>query len=114
MHYLNSISLSEEEQAQFDEYLSFVSFQKGNCIMSEGDPGDGCYFIDEGRVRLELSSAPARSDIVIGFLDAGSSLGEFSLIDEQPRSANAFEMGVNFAPKPSTRSVLKTLCWAED
>ena len=59
---------------------------------------DGCYIIDEGTIRLELQNPETDSDGVIGFLEAGMFLGEFSLIDGRPRSAS-----VNYA-QPEAKS----------
>jgi acetaldehyde dehydrogenase/alcohol dehydrogenase len=83
-------ALQDEELIIFERYVTPVHFPKTSCIMREGDPGDGCYIIDEGAIRLELQNPETDSDGVIGFLEAGMFLGEFSLIDGRPRSASAY------------------------
>ena len=88
MSFLNV--LQGEKLAIFESYLSPKQFTLNSCILRVGDPGDGCYIIDKGTVRLELQSAETDTDIVIGFLEQGSFLGEFSLLDSKPRSASAF------------------------
>lgn len=88
MSFLNA--LRDEELAIFERYVNPVRFPQNSCIMREGDPGDGCYIIDEGTIRLELQNPETDSDGVIGFLEAGTFLGEFSLIDGLPRSASAY------------------------
>ena len=88
MSFLNA--LRDEELAIFERYVNPVRFPQNSCIMREGDPGDGCYIIDEGTIRLELQNPETDSDGVIGFLEAGTFLGEFSLIDGRPRSASAY------------------------
>ena len=82
--------LQNEEISILGKYLLPVSFQRDNCILREGDPGDGCYIIDEGTVRLELKNVETDTDSVLGFLEAGAFLGEFSLLDGKPRSASAY------------------------
>ena len=83
-------SLSTEEREILDGYLESVIFAEGDCILKEGETGDCCYLIDEGRVRLELLNVHTDSDTVLGFLDPGAILGEFSVIDQEVRSASAF------------------------
>jgi acetaldehyde dehydrogenase/alcohol dehydrogenase len=82
--------LQGEELATFDKHISHVQFPRGSCILREGEPGDGCYIIDEGIVRLELKNVETDTDSVIGFLEPGTFLGEFSLLDGKPRSASAY------------------------
>jgi len=83
-------ALQGEELAVFEKYLLPTQFPHGACIMNEGDPGDGCYIIDEGTVRLELKHVETDTDSVLGFLESGMFLGEFSLLDGKPRSASAY------------------------
>ena len=67
-----------------------MQFPRNSCIIEEGEPGDGCYIIDEGTIRLELKNVETDTDNVIGFLEAGMFLGEFSLLDGRPCSASAY------------------------
>ena len=83
-------SLTPAEVATVESYFHPVSFPKEACIMEIGEPGNGCYLIDSGEIRLELTSTETDSDSVLGYLKLGDFLGEFSLCDGQPRSASAF------------------------
>ncbi|MBM4461791.1 MAG: aldehyde dehydrogenase family protein [Chloroflexi bacterium] len=83
-------ALQGEELTILEQYLSPVHFPRNSCIMREGDPGDGCYIIDAGTIRLELQNVETDTDSVLGYLEAGSFLGEFSLLDGRPRSATAY------------------------
>jgi acyl-CoA reductase-like NAD-dependent aldehyde dehydrogenase len=83
-------SLDPADQALLQTYFQPVSFPKDACILQAGEPGNGCYLIDAGEVRLELVSPETDSDSVLGYVRAGDFLGEFSLCDSQPRSASAF------------------------
>ncbi len=82
--------LFPEKRALVENSMETVSFPAGTCIMRQGSVGDGCYLIDEGTVRLEINIDEVDSDGVLGFLEAGMWLGEFSLVDSEPRSANAY------------------------
>ncbi|MFC2043894.1 aldehyde dehydrogenase family protein [Chloroflexota bacterium] len=83
-------ALQSEEINILEKRLLPVQFAPNSCILLEGDPGDGCYLIDEGTIRLELKNAETDTDSVIGFLESGAFLGEFSLLDGKPRSASAY------------------------
>ncbi|MFC2004248.1 aldehyde dehydrogenase family protein [Chloroflexota bacterium] len=82
--------LQGEEITILESCLSPVQFALNDCILREDDPGDGCYIIDDGMVRLELKNVEADTDSVMGFLESGAFLGEFSLLDGKPRSASAY------------------------
>lgn len=75
---------------QLAAFLQPVSFPKGSRIMREGDPGDGGYVIDAGEVRVEARATSGALEHELCYLGAGELLGEFSLLDGEPRSASAF------------------------
>jgi hypothetical protein len=53
--------LQESEVAVLNSYFHLVKFPKGACILREGDPGEGCYFIDEGEaLRMRLTPIQMR------------------------------------------------------
>ncbi len=54
--------LSSDEQKILQQYLEPVRFAAGTHLFEEGSPGDGCYIIDEGEVRLEVQRAEVDSD----------------------------------------------------
>jgi acyl-CoA reductase-like NAD-dependent aldehyde dehydrogenase len=83
-------SLDPSDRSTLEQFFQPVRFSKGDLILRQGDPGDGCYLIDEGEVRLELEDRETDSDSVLGYLSPGMFLGEFSLVDGEPRSAFAF------------------------
>lgn len=82
--------LSPAELQILEPYLEPVKVPAGACLFEEGSPGDACYIIDEGEVRLEVARPEVDSDGVLGFLGAGTILGELSLLDQLPRSASAY------------------------
>ncbi len=75
---------------QVELFLQPVSFPKGSRIMREGDPGDGAYVIDTGEIRVEARTQSGALEHELCYLGPGELLGEFSLLDGQPRSASAF------------------------
>ena len=50
------------------------------------DPGDGCYRIDEGLLKVSMMSRSG-TERILAFMGSGSIVGELSMIDGPPRSA---------------------------
>lgn len=65
-----------------------MRFAAGQTIFSRGDPGDGIFFVTEGRIRISVSTADGRE---LSFAHAlpGDVFGEIAVIDRQTRSADA-------------------------
>jgi len=101
--------LGEAEKAILNGYFQPVKFSKGTCILREGDPGEGCYFIDEGEVRAEIRNTETDSDSVLSYVDAGSFIGEISLLDGKPRSASVFAQ-TDVSARWLSREDFDTLC----
>ena len=64
------------------------SWDSGMMLFQRGDSGDFLLALTSGRVRLSVS-APNGKELVLRHMGPGEVLGEFSLIDGQPRSADA-------------------------
>lgn len=84
------LSLGPDEEIALARWTEPRRFAAGERLVRQGDPSDGCFFIVEGTVRLEVAIEDFESDGVLGFLDAGSSLGELSFFEDSVRSASAF------------------------
>jgi CRP/FNR family transcriptional regulator, cyclic AMP receptor protein len=52
-----------------------------------GDPGDGCYRVDEGLLKVVMVSRSG-TERILAFLGPGAIVGELSIIDGRPRSAS--------------------------
>jgi CRP-like cAMP-binding protein len=94
---------------------------RGQILFVEGEPSSHLYVVIEGRLKV-LVSSPRGEDLVLAVLTAGDSLGDVSVLDEQPRSAaaEALEPTVLLAvPADAIRAVLHRcpellLDWAQD
>ncbi len=83
-------SLNQEEMEVIQIHFEAMQFPEGACIIEQGGKGDGCYFIDEGRVRVEFDTGETDTDVVLNYLEPGQVMGEFSLLDNEPRSASLY------------------------
>lgn len=84
-------ALTSAEQSVLIGALETMPFVAGACIFRAQEPGDGCYIIEQGEVRLELGNQEhVDTERVLGYLTPGWLLGEMALLDEMPRSASAF------------------------
>ncbi len=70
--------------------LAAAAFSKrlgrGQILFSTGEPADHLYVVISGRLKIVVSSERGES-LVIGYLSAGDTVGEMSVIDGLPRSA---------------------------
>src|SRR5262249_6749887 len=56
-------------------------------LFTAGDPGDGCYRVEAGVLKVTVVSASGRERI-LAILGPGALVGELAMIDAQPRSAS--------------------------
>jgi CRP/FNR family cyclic AMP-dependent transcriptional regulator len=59
----------------------------GERLFAIGDPGDGCYRLDKGVVKVSIASSTGEERI-IALLAPGAVVGELSMIDGLPQSAS--------------------------
>lgn len=65
------------------------SFRAGETIFREGSTGTEFFVIIDGRVRIS-KTVPGIGEEALAILDPGSHFGEMGLVDDTPRSADAF------------------------
>ncbi len=80
--------LDEEETRALAEQLERKTFWAGQMIFQQGDPGGAMYVIQSGKVELFIKDKGGER-VTLGILHAGEIFGEFSLLDNDPRSASA-------------------------
>ena len=66
--------------------LNLITFESGDIILTEGDPGDSMYMLTSGTVKAVKRNAAGRQVAVNG-LSEGAFFGEISILTGQPRSA---------------------------
>jgi CRP/FNR family transcriptional regulator, cyclic AMP receptor protein len=64
------------------------TYSAGSKLIKQGDTGVGLYIIIDGTVHITKESDPDKAELDIGTVGPGNVLGEMSLLDDLPRSAN--------------------------
>jgi CRP/FNR family transcriptional regulator, cyclic AMP receptor protein len=64
-----------------------VKLRADEVLFLAGDPGDGCYKVEEGLLKVTMVSR-AGSERILNFFGPGGIVGELSMIDGLPRSAS--------------------------
>src|SRR5215216_1651952 len=61
----------------------------GEALFHAGDRGDGCYRLEQGLLKVVITS-PRGEERILAILGPGAIAGELSVIDGAPRSASVF------------------------
>jgi CRP/FNR family cyclic AMP-dependent transcriptional regulator len=80
--------LTTEELGALATSLRRRRSARGEVLFIEGDPGDSLYIIEEGRVKIALTS-PQGKEVVLTILGPSDFFGDLALLDGEPRSADA-------------------------
>lgn len=78
--------LTRGEQLRIADAITTVEFNAGDRIITQGDVGDGMYFIEAGEVQVSVNSA--KGEVPVKILRYGDYFGELALINKTPRKAN--------------------------
>lgn len=73
------------EEAESQDFLR--NYPKDTMIFSEGEPGNECYIIQKGRVKISIIANNNEKVFVV--LKTGDIFGEMALLENKPRSASA-------------------------
>lgn len=84
-----------------EPHMKQVSFEAGEAIFSSGEESDALYLIDDGEVRIEVSSGEVDTDGVLEFRGPGSFLGDTGVLSKIPRSTSAIAHGPVLAHRVS-------------
>jgi CRP-like cAMP-binding protein len=79
---LSSEALAELAAAVRQEYLA-----AGQLLFRQGDPGDCLYLVTRGKLKIYIHDEQ-KQEIFLNTCEAGDSLGQITLIDQEPRTAN--------------------------
>jgi cAMP-dependent protein kinase regulator len=77
--------LVPSERSKIADSLDTDTYEQGETIIKEGDPGDKFYFIEQGTAEVHKSSVPGG---FIRTLKKGDYFGELALLNDAPRAAS--------------------------
>ncbi|MDQ1493522.1 MAG: family transcriptional regulator, cyclic receptor protein, partial [Actinomycetota bacterium] len=81
-------ALDDDAGAALRGAMRHETFERGDVIFDEGDPGDKLFAIIDGKVKLARTAADGRENLQ-AVLGPGEMFGELSLFDPKPRTAGA-------------------------
>ncbi|HSU95234.1 MAG TPA: cyclic nucleotide-binding domain-containing protein [Gemmatimonadaceae bacterium] len=85
-------SLSQEELEKIAELCETKSWESGEYIFHEGEPGNRLFIIVEGGVRISRE-IPGAGEEALAVLKRGALFGEMAVFDKSERSTDAISHG---------------------
>ena len=79
--------LPEPISTELFEKARIVQLAADKVLFLEGDPGDGCYRVEDGLLKVSFISSTG-SERILAILGRGAVVGELAILDELPRSAS--------------------------
>jgi CRP/FNR family transcriptional regulator, cyclic AMP receptor protein len=79
-------SLDDDGRTRLLDGASRVTFDAGQVVVREGDPGEALYLIRRGQVRV--STTCEGETVPLAILGPGACFGEVALLSGRPRTAN--------------------------
>jgi CRP/FNR family transcriptional regulator, cyclic AMP receptor protein len=65
-----------------------VVLRKGDVLFHRGDPGDACFFVRHGLLKVSIASADGE-ECIVALHGSGTIMGEIAMIDGLPRAVTA-------------------------
>jgi CRP/FNR family cyclic AMP-dependent transcriptional regulator len=79
--------LPEPISTELFEKARPIQLAADKVLFLEGDPGDGCYRVEAGLVKVSFISSTG-GERILAILGPGAVVGELAILDELPRSAS--------------------------
>ena len=84
--------LAEPERIALLAAGSTVKFPDDGILVLQGDPGDGLYVLTSGMVKVTVA-AESGTETMLAVRSRGDLIGEFAVLDGEPRTATARAVG---------------------
>ncbi|MBK9604416.1 MAG: Crp/Fnr family transcriptional regulator [Anaerolineales bacterium] len=84
--------MADQELIAFSQDLRLREYAKGQIVFEQGDLGHTLSIILTGKIRV-FRLTPSGLETTLTILGTGDLVGEFAVIDQQPRSASARAVG---------------------
>ncbi len=85
-------TLTPDELGKIAELCESQSFESGDYIFREGEPGNRLYIIVDGGVRISRQ-IPGAGEEALAVLKRGAMFGEMAVLDRSDRSTDAISHG---------------------
>jgi CRP-like cAMP-binding protein len=95
------LALPPDFAARLFGHAETVVLARNQTLFRAGDPGDGCYRVIDGLLKV-TAEAPSQHERILAIHGPGALVGELSLIDGAPRSATVSairETRLSFVPR---------------
>jgi len=86
-------SLDQWERLVVADALESVSFNDGEAVVRQGEPGDDFFIIVDGTAIVMQARSPAHSPVEVGRLRPSDYFGEIALLLDRPRAATVLAQG---------------------
>lgn len=83
--------LGDDDLTKIAEDLHTHTYHRNDILFYQGDLGQDLYIVRSGKIRI-FRSSPSGNETSINLFCAGDIIGEFAVLDQQPRSATAKAM----------------------
>jgi CRP-like cAMP-binding protein len=80
--------LTQEQTSQIVALMEVVQVEKGQYIVKEGDRSEELFLLQQGSAEVTKQDPESGHWHILGLLQAGDSIGEIALLDNEPRSAS--------------------------
>ncbi len=90
-------------------FLSPVSVKEGQKIITQGEPGDCCFFIKEGIARVTRSVDDKANPMLLAEMHVGQCVGEDALLHEATRNATVTMLSDGLLMRMDKRDFLQLL-----
>jgi CRP-like cAMP-binding protein len=84
-------SLSDDDLADLWSSLRIQKLKDKQALFRKGDEGTALYIIKKGKIKIVLPSRVG-DEVILTIFSEGDFLGEMSLLDQKPRSADGIAM----------------------
>jgi len=84
-------SFSDADFEHLSMSLRVQRLRKKQPLFQKGDEGTALYIVKKGKIKIVLPSKVGE-EVILSIFSEGAFLGEMSLLDKKPRSANAVAM----------------------
>ena len=83
--------LETYERMNLADALMTRSYPDDEAIITENEPADGMYFIENGTCRVTITKSG--QEVEVSKLHSGQYFGEMALVENKPRSASVYSIG---------------------